>query len=203
MNLLQHIHSPQDLKQLSYEQLETLCAEIRSLLIDVTSRNGGHLAPNLGVVELTVALHKVFSCPRDKIVWDVGHQAYVHKILTGRQEAFRTLRQFGGLCGFPRRDESPCDCFGTGHSSTSISAALGIACARDLVPEDDFSDGAEECPELIPAAGEAAGPVPVAPAVPEDYPQLVLQDGVPSGKRVQLFPDGVPDPGAHCSEPSM
>ncbi len=136
MNLLQHIHSPQDLKQLSYEQLETLCAEIRSLLIDVTSRNGGHLAPNLGVVELTVALHKVFSCPRDKIVWDVGHQAYVHKILTGRQEAFRTLRQFGGLCGFPRRDESPCDCFGTGHSSTSISAALGIACARDLAGED-------------------------------------------------------------------
>jgi 1-deoxy-D-xylulose-5-phosphate synthase len=136
MSLLETIHSPQDLKKLSIPQLNALCAEIRSLLIDVTSRNGGHLAPNLGVVELTVALHKVFSAPRDKIVWDVGHQSYVHKILTGRREAFSTLRQYGGICGFPRRDESPYDCFGTGHSSTSISAALGIACARDLAGDD-------------------------------------------------------------------
>lgn len=136
MSLLDTIQSPEDLKNIPDSQLPALCEEIRSLLLDVTSKNGGHLAPNLGVVELTVALHKVFSMPRDKIVWDVGHQSYVHKILTGRREAFPTLRQYKGLCGFPKRSESEYDCFGTGHSSTSISAALGIACARDLAGED-------------------------------------------------------------------
>lgn len=136
MSLLETIQSPEDLKHIPDSQLPALCEEIRQLLLDVTSQNGGHLAPNLGVVELTVALHKVFSMPRDKIVWDVGHQSYVHKILTGRREAFPTLRQYKGLCGFPKRTESEYDCFGTGHSSTSISAALGIACARDLAGED-------------------------------------------------------------------
>lgn len=136
MRILPTIHAPSDLKKIPNEELPELCQEIRDEILEVTSRNGGHLAPNLGVVELTVALHKVFSMPRDKIVWDVGHQSYVHKLLTGRLEQFPTLRQYGGLCGFPKRSESPYDCFGTGHSSTSISAALGIACARDLAGED-------------------------------------------------------------------
>ncbi|MEA5093110.1 1-deoxy-D-xylulose-5-phosphate synthase [bioreactor metagenome] len=135
MTLLDKINSPDDLKQFTAEELECLCNEIRTLLIDVTSKNGGHLAPNLGVVELTIALHKVFNTPKDKIVWDVGHQAYVHKILTGRKEAFATLRQYKGLSGFPKRQESPHDAFGTGHASTSISAALGMAAARDLKGE--------------------------------------------------------------------
>ena len=136
MKILPTIHAPSDLKKIPNEQLPELCQEIREEILTVTSKNGGHLAPNLGVVELTVALHKVFSMPRDKIVWDVGHQSYVHKLLTGRQAAFPTLRQYGGLCGFPKRSESEYDCFGTGHSSTSISAALGIACARDLAGDD-------------------------------------------------------------------
>lgn len=136
MRILPTIHAPSDLKKIPNGELPELCQEIRDEILEVTSRNGGHLAPNLGVVELTVALHKVFSMPRDKIVWDVGHQSYVHKLLTGRLEQFPTLRQYGGLCGFPKRSESPYDCFGTGHSSTSISAALGIACARDLAGED-------------------------------------------------------------------
>lgn len=136
MTLLEKINSPEDLVGLTIEELEHLCAEIRTLLIEVTSKNGGHLAPNLGVVELTIALHKVFHTPKDKIVWDVGHQAYVHKILTGRKKAFATLRQYNGLSGFPKRQESPHDAFGTGHASTSISAALGMAVARDLKNED-------------------------------------------------------------------
>ena len=136
MHLLQTIHSPSDLKKIPEKELCELCQEIREELIRVTSQNGGHLAPNLGVVELTVALYKVFSMPRDKIIWDVGHQSYVHKLLTGRFPQFSTLRQYGGLCGFPKRSESEYDCFGTGHSSTSISAALGLACARDLDHED-------------------------------------------------------------------
>ncbi len=136
MHLLQTIHSPSDLKKIPEKELHELCQEIREELIRVTSHNGGHLAPNLGVVELTVALHRVFSMPRDKIIWDVGHQSYVHKLLTGRFPQFSTLRQYGGLCGFPKRSESEYDCFGTGHSSTSISAALGLACARDLDHED-------------------------------------------------------------------
>lgn len=136
MHLLENINSPADLKNLDTASLEHLAKEIRELIIDVTSKNGGHLAPNLGVVELTLALHKVFNTPVDKIVWDVGHQAYIHKILTGRKEAFKTLRQYGGLSGFPKRKESVHDCFGTGHSSTSISAALGMASARDIKGED-------------------------------------------------------------------
>ena len=135
-NLLETINSPEDVKKLSIAQLEQLAQEIRQLLISVISRTGGHLAPNLGVVELTLALHKVFSTPKDKLVFDVGHQAYIHKIITGRREQFPTLRQYGGLSGFPKRSESEHDAFGTGHSSTSISAALGMACARDLQGED-------------------------------------------------------------------
>lgn len=106
-------------------------------MIEVISKNGGHLAPNLGVVELTLALHKVFNCPKDKIIWDVGHQSYIHKIITGRREAFKTLRQYNGISGFPKIQESKYDAFGTGHSSTSISAALGMAIARDLKGEDN------------------------------------------------------------------
>ena len=130
------INSPKDLQNLSEEGLASLCSEIRSLIIKVVAKNGGHLAPNLGVVELTVALHKVFHTPEDKIVWDVGHQAYIHKILTGRKKEFPTLRLYKGLSGFPKPCESPHDAFGTGHSSTSISAALGYACARDVKGED-------------------------------------------------------------------
>lgn len=133
---LDKINSPADVKKLSVPQLEQLAKEIRQLLISVISHTGGHLAPNLGVVELTLALHKVFNTPEDKIIFDVGHQAYIHKIITGRREQFPTLRQYGGLSGFPKRSESEHDAFGTGHSSTSISAALGMACARDLQGED-------------------------------------------------------------------
>lgn len=135
-NLLDKINSPADVKKLSDEQLKQLATEIRQLLIEVISHTGGHLAPNLGVVELTLALHKVFNTPQDKLVFDVGHQAYIHKIITGRREQFPTLRQYGGLSGFPKRSESEHDAFGTGHSSTSISAALGMAAARDLQGED-------------------------------------------------------------------
>ena len=135
-HLLDTINSPADVKKLDIEQLKQLAQEIRQLLINVISHTGGHLAPNLGVVELTLALHKVFSTPRDKLVFDVGHQSYIHKIITGRREQFPTLRQYGGLSGFPKRSESEHDAFGTGHSSTSISAALGMACARDLQGED-------------------------------------------------------------------
>lgn len=131
-DLLGSIKGPRDLKKLSISQLEKLAGEIRGLLVHTVSQTGGHLAPNLGVVELTIALHRVFDSPRDKIIWDVGHQAYVHKMLTGRCHNFDSLRQSKGLSGFPRRDESEHDAFGTGHSSTSISAALGIALARDL-----------------------------------------------------------------------
>lgn len=130
--LLDHIHQPQDIKTLSYPQLEQLAAEIRQLVISTIACNGGHLAPNLGVVELTLALHKVFNSPQDKFIWDVGHQSYIHKILTGRREQFSTIRRLEGLSGFPKQKESPHDAFNTGHSSTSISAALGLALARDL-----------------------------------------------------------------------
>jgi len=135
-NILETINSPEDIKKLNISQLEQLAREIRQLLIQVTSTNGGHLAPNLGVVELTIALHKVFSTPKDKLVFDVGHQSYIHKILTGRREQFSTIRRYGGLSGFPKRSESEHDAFGTGHSSTSISAALGMAIARDIKGED-------------------------------------------------------------------
>lgn len=133
---LENINSPKDIKDLSLEQLTVLAQEIRQFMIEVLSKNGGHLAPNLGVVELTLAMHKVFNTPVDKFIFDVGHQAYVHKILTGRRERFSTIRTYGGLSGFPKPSESPHDAFGAGHSSTSISAALGMAVARDLKGED-------------------------------------------------------------------
>lgn len=133
--ILETINKPQDLKKLSIDQMKLLAEEIRQLLICSVSKTGGHLAPNLGIVEITLALHKIFKSPVDKIVWDVGHQAYVHKILTGRHRDFHTLRQFGGISGFPKPSESEHDSFGTGHSSTSISAALGMALARDIVGE--------------------------------------------------------------------
>ena len=136
MGILEGISSPADLKYLSEEQLEMAAAEIRSTIINTVSKTGGHLAPCLGTVELTLALHKVFSCPRDKIVWDVGHQSYTHKILTGRLKKFSTLRQKGGITGFPNRFESEYDAFGAGHASTSVSAALGMAVARDLNRDD-------------------------------------------------------------------
>jgi 1-deoxy-D-xylulose-5-phosphate synthase len=133
--LLDAVNNPQELKKLSPELLPQLAQEIREKIISTVARTGGHLAPSLGVVELTIALHYVFDCPRDKIIWDVGHQAYAHKLLTGRQDRFSTLRQYGGLSGFPKRGESPYDAFDTGHSSTSISAALGMASARCLKRE--------------------------------------------------------------------
>jgi 1-deoxy-D-xylulose-5-phosphate synthase len=133
--LLSTIGSPQDLKKLPPELLPRVAQEIRDKIISTVAKTGGHLAPSLGVVELTIALHYVFNTPRDKIVWDVGHQAYAHKLLTGRQERFQTLRQHGGLSGFPKRSESPYDSFDTGHSSTSVSAALGMACGRCLKRE--------------------------------------------------------------------
>jgi len=129
---LNTIKSPKDLKKLQIKELEGLCADIRAFLISSVSNTGGHLASNLGVVELTVALHTVFNVPTDKIIWDVGHQAYVHKILTGRARQFKDLRRQNGLSGFPKSHESPCDAFNTGHASTSISAALGYCAARDL-----------------------------------------------------------------------
>ena len=130
--LLQHIHSPTDLKKLDKTQLGSLATELRQYLIDTISVYGGHFAANLGVVELTVALHYVFNTPDDKLVWDVGHQAYAHKILTGRRENFYTNRTLGGVSGFPKIAESPYDAFGTGHSSTSVSAILGMAIADKL-----------------------------------------------------------------------
>jgi len=133
---LEEIKSPQDLKGRSLEELSALAAEIRDRIIETVSRNGGHLGASLGAVELTLALHSVFDSPRDKIIWDVGHQAYAHKLLTGRYEKFATLRKFGGLSGFPKRAESPHDIFDTGHASNSISVALGLAMARDRVGED-------------------------------------------------------------------
>ncbi len=129
--LLAEINSLDDLKRLPERALPRLAEELRRYIIEVVSRTGGHLASNLGVVELTIALHRVFSSPRDKIVWDVGHQTYAHKILTGRKEAFRSLRQLNGVSGFPKRSESEHDVFETGHASTSISAALGILCAQE------------------------------------------------------------------------
>ncbi len=129
-SLLARIDDPADLRRLSLPELHRLAEELRAFVLDTVSRTGGHLASNLGTVELTIALHRVFDTPNEPIVWDVGHQSYPHKILTGRREAMATLRQRGGLAGFPRRDESPYDAFGAGHSSTSISAALGMAIAR-------------------------------------------------------------------------
>jgi 1-deoxy-D-xylulose-5-phosphate synthase len=133
--LLDKIESPADLKGLSIYKLEILAGEIREKIIETVSKTGGHLAPSLGVVELTIALHYVFDAPKDKIIWDVGHQAYAHKLLTGRKDQFHSLRTYGGISGFPKRNESPYDTFDTGHSSTSISAGLGISTAKALKGE--------------------------------------------------------------------
>ncbi|HUU26213.1 MAG TPA: 1-deoxy-D-xylulose-5-phosphate synthase [archaeon] len=135
-SLLAKINSPQDLKGLTLEQLGLLCEQLRDYIISVVCDSGGHLAPSLGVVELSVALHYIYDCPDDKIIWDVGHQCYAHKILTGRREAFKKLRQEGGISGFPYPEESDYDAFATGHASTSISAAIGYATARDLKGEN-------------------------------------------------------------------
>lgn len=134
--VLDKINKTNDIKKLNKEELKQLPEEIRQFLIQSLSETGGHLASNLGVVELTMALHLTFDLPKDKIIWDVGHQSYTHKILTGRREGFGTLRQYGGMSGFPKRSESDCDCFNTGHSSTSISAGLGFSAARDLQEEN-------------------------------------------------------------------
>jgi 1-deoxy-D-xylulose-5-phosphate synthase len=136
MNILDKINSPQDLKKLNLEELKGLAQEIRNFIIETVSKTGGHLASSLGTVELTIALHYVFNTPKDKIVWDVGHQTYTHKILTGRKNLFHTLRQYGGISGFPRREESEYDVFNVGHASTAVSAALGITAARELNNED-------------------------------------------------------------------
>ncbi|MBD3266019.1 1-deoxy-D-xylulose-5-phosphate synthase, partial [bacterium] len=130
------IQSPADIKTLDYPALKVLAKEMRQEIIDVVSNRGGHLAPNLGSVELTIALHRIYDTPQDKIVWDVGHQSYGHKLLTGRFSQFSTLRSYQGISGFPRRAESIYDNYGTGHASTSVSAALGMAVARDLQGED-------------------------------------------------------------------
>jgi len=135
-NILDKINGPGDVKGLSQDELGELCSDLRESLVSKVSENGGHLASNLGVVELTVALHRVFDSPKDKIIWDVGHQSYVHKLLTGRREQFPSLRQYQGLSGFPDRDESLHDAFTTGHGGTSISAALGMALARDRAGND-------------------------------------------------------------------
>jgi len=134
--ILDTINNPSDLRKVPVADLPKLVDELRETIIGTVSRTGGHLAPSLGVVDLTVALHYVFDTPKDRIIWDVGHQAYAHKLLTGRRERFNTLRQFGGISGFPKREESPCDHFNVGHASTSISAALGMVAARDIKGED-------------------------------------------------------------------
>ena len=135
--LLDRINGPDDLKKLKTEELVPLAAEIREFILETVAKTGGHLASNLGCVELTIALHYCFDSPRDRIIWDVGHQAYTHKIITGRRDLFHTQRQYGGLSGFPKRSESPHDPFGAGHSSTSISAGLGMALGRDLKEGDN------------------------------------------------------------------
>ena len=135
--MIEKINSPEDVKKLNLKEKKQLAEEIRKYILEVVSENGGHLASNLGVVELTIALHSVFDVPKDKIVWDVGHQTYIHKIITGRKEQLKTLRKLNGIAGFPKTNESESDCFNTGHSSTSISAALGMARARDLKGENN------------------------------------------------------------------
>ncbi len=144
---LNKISSPSFLKNLDKRELEQLAKEIRTFLIEKCSVTGGHIGPNLGVVELTIMLHKMFDSPKDKFLWDVGHQAYVHKILTGRASQFDTLRQFKGLCGFPKLVESEHDEWETGHSSTSLSAAMGMAAARDIKNEKNF---------VVPIIGDGA-----------------------------------------------
>ena len=134
--ILERIRKENDIKKLKWEEMDVLAEEIRQFLVENISKTGGHLASNLGVVELTMAMHLAFSLPKDKIIWDVGHQSYTHKILTGRKAGFENLRQFEGMSGFPKRKESPCDAFDTGHSSTSISAGLGYVKAREILGKD-------------------------------------------------------------------
>lgn len=134
--ILERIKKANDIKKLNWDEMDVLAAEIRQFLVENISKTGGHLASNLGVVELTMAMHLAFSLPKDKMIWDVGHQSYTHKILTGRKDGFKHLRQFGGMSGFPKRKESNCDAFDTGHSSTSISAGLGYVEAREILGED-------------------------------------------------------------------
>lgn len=134
---LDMINSPADLKLLTLPQLGQLAQEIREELVNVLSKTGGHLGPNLGVVELTLALHRAFDCPKDRFVWDVSHQVYIHKLVTGRRQAFAKIRQTGGPMGFALRAESPYDCFGAGHAGTALSAALGMAAARDKAGSDE------------------------------------------------------------------
>src|SRR6267154_1175853 len=136
-NLLEHIHSPIDLRQLDEGQLPQLAQELRDFIINIVATKEGHLGASLGVVELTIALHYVFNTPEDLLVWDVGHQAYGHKILTGRRDIFHTNRIYKGISGFPKRSESVYDTFGVGHSSTSVSAALGMAVASRLKGEEN------------------------------------------------------------------
>src|SRR5437879_4400795 len=136
VTVLERINDPRDLRALSKDELLQLCREIREFTVEAVQRTGGHISSSLGTVELTVALHRVFDSPRDKLVWDTGHQAYVHKMLTGRRDRFDTLRQFGGMSGFLARSESEHDVFGAGHAGTSLSAAHGMAIARDLKHED-------------------------------------------------------------------
>ena len=135
-SLLQTVNSPADLRRMSRAELKTLSGELRAFVLQSVSETGGHLGSNLGTIELTVALHHVFNTPHDRLVWDVGHQTYAHKVLTGRRERMHTLRQLGGIGGFPRRDESEYDTFGTAHSSTAISAALGMSLASKLKGEE-------------------------------------------------------------------
>ena len=134
--ILERIQKTNDIKKLKWEEQDVLAAEIRQFLVEKLSKTGGHLASNLGVVELTMAMHLAFSLPKDKIIWDVGHQSYTHKILTGRKEGFDSLRQYGGMSGFPKKNESKCDAFNTGHSSTSLAAGLGYVEARELLGEN-------------------------------------------------------------------
>src|SRR5512132_1552655 len=136
MSLLEKINSPADLRRLPLNQLQTVADEIRQYILETMSRVGGHTGASLGAIELAVALHYAFDTPRDRLVWDVGHQAYAHKILTGRRAELPTIKQYGGISGFLRRDESEYDTFGAGHASTSLSAALGMAIARDKNKED-------------------------------------------------------------------
>ena len=167
MSILDSINTPEDLKKVSEDSLIQLCQEIRQKIIDDCAENPGHLGSSLGVVELTVALHYILDTPYDNLVWDVGHQSYAHKILTGRKEQFKTKRIYGGISGFPKISESEYDSFGTGHSSTSISAALGMARARTLRGEDHsvvcvIGDGALTggmAYEALNDAGQSGEPV--------------------------------------------
>src|ERR1700744_654547 len=169
--LLETINDPADLRKLSRNELKQLAIELRDFVLQSVSQTGGHLSSNLGTVELTIALHYVFDTPHDRIVWDVGHQTYPHKILTGRRDQMHTLRQLGGISGFPKRDESEYDTFGTAHSSTSISAAPGMAVASKLQGENDMGiavigDGAMTAGMAFEAMNNAG--------VEDDVPLLVI-----------------------------